>query len=411
MLRLYSLILFLTMSFLSVNSVTVSKTNETLITETLLNSLGPPTSRPVLDQSTVLNVSMSYVLTQIIELNDMLQELKVAGWFSLNWRDENINWNASVYGVNCVGIPGDSIWKPDLTLDNNVDEKYNQFPPNSMVQICSNGSATFSAYSIFRSSCHISIRSFPYDEQLCSLRFSSWIHDLGELDIHPQQHSLDQEDQFDDNGIWRLIHVQGTREVEEYKSGINPYVYAVISIQLMRRHHFQLLFILIPYCFCSFLICLMFFVPTQSGEKLSYGMTAVLGMIVFQDFVTFSLPPIGNESTIIGKYIVSVIGLGYVSLLVEIMVTNIHMQGNVYKTGVYLQTWYRIKMAEFSPKQPSSGNQTEEPQPTQDGTATAQTETEYVIQLQHNCAVFDFYFGILCVALLFMLLIWFYTVI
>ncbi|XP_033112659.1 neuronal acetylcholine receptor subunit alpha-7-like [Anneissia japonica] len=412
MLKLDLAFLLLTAQFLSVNSISnifITKNNETLITEALLDSIGPPTNRPVLDEATIVNVSLSFVLTQIIELNDMLQELKVAGWFTMTWKDERIGWNPYEHNVKCVKIPVDSIWKPDLTLDNNIDEEYNQFLPNTPVEVCSDGNAKYAAYSIFRSSCHINIELYPYDNQTCRLRFSSWVHNMLELDVHPKLRSLDQAEQFDDNGIWELIGVDGNREVEKYKTGANSFVYAVFTFYLMRRHEFQLLFVLIPYFFCSFLICLMFFIPMESGEKLSYGITAVLGMIVFQEIIAFSLPPVGNESTIVGKYFTTVICLGIISVFIEILVNNVYMQGNVYKASMYLLKWCRSKSA-FNSKAENDNHCTAQTEESQNSMATTADE-KHTLNLQHYCAIFDFYFGILYFALLLILMFWFFIVI
>ncbi|XP_033112679.1 neuronal acetylcholine receptor subunit alpha-10-like isoform X1 [Anneissia japonica] len=291
------------------------------------------------------------------------------------------------------------IWKPDLTLDNNIDEEFNQFLPNTPVTICSDGSATYAAYSIFRSSCHIKIKLFPYDYQTCKLRFSSWVHNMFELDVYPNLRSLDQEEQFDDNGVWELISVDVSREVEEYKSGFNPFVYAVFSFHLMRHHEFQLLFILIPYFFCSVLISLMFFIPVESGEKLSYGITAVLGMIVFQEIIAFSLPPVGNEPSIVGKYFTSVICIGIISVFVEILVNNIYMQGNIYKACVYV-----FKYRKANTNEPGGKHEAVENLPEQD---TAEAAIKHTTALQDYCAVFDFYFGIGGLILNFIFMTWF----
>ncbi|XP_033112605.1 neuronal acetylcholine receptor subunit alpha-7-like isoform X2 [Anneissia japonica] len=405
MVRPYFTFLVLVASLLSVKSVTITRNNATRITEALEENLGPSTNRPVLNSGTAVNVSLSFVLTQIIELNDMLQELKVAGWFKMGWQDKRISWNASEYNVSCVHINKDKIWIPDITLDNNLDEEYNQFLPNTPVQVCSDGSVIYATYAIFRSSCHINIKLFPYDNQTCKLRFSSWIHNIDELDMYPQARSEEQEVQFQPNGIWELINVNANREVDKYKPDSNPFVYAVFAIELKRHFEFQLLFILIPYFFCSFLICLMFFVPFESGEKLSYGITAVLGMIVFQQIIAFSLPPVGNESSIAGKYFTSVICIGIISVFVEIMVNNVYTQGNVYKACVYVFKYRKGEKKDRSGEENKSDSNHETVHANQQ-----RDDTKHIKALQHYCAIFDFFFGILCLILIFIFMIWFLIV-
>ncbi|XP_033112698.1 neuronal acetylcholine receptor subunit alpha-9-II-like isoform X2 [Anneissia japonica] len=331
MFRQNSTILLLAVLFISVNGVFVSHNNESLVTEIILQKLREPTSRPVLDADSIVNVTVSFVLTHIIELHDILQELRVAGWLKMKWHNELIRWDPIEYDVDCVSIPVDKIWKPDITLYNNRDEEFRYFLPDAPVHVCSDGSATYSAYSIFQSSCNIHIKLYPYDNQTCNLIFGSWNHDVFELDINPQRRELDQKNLFNDNGVWELENITASREIEKYNTESNPYVYAIFSVHLKRRHEFQWRFILIPYYMCSFLICFVFFIPVESGEKLSFGITSVLALVIFQQIIAFSLPPVGNEASVFGTYFNAVIGVGMVSMFLEIMICNIYKQGSVYK--------------------------------------------------------------------------------
>ncbi|XP_033112744.1 neuronal acetylcholine receptor subunit alpha-10-like isoform X2 [Anneissia japonica] len=400
--NLYWTFLLLTVPLVTVDSVTVIKNNESIIAEAIIQNLGLSTSRPVLDPNTVTNVTLEFMLIRIIELNDVNQELKIASWTNMKWQDERITWNASEYGVNCVYIPVNEIWIPDLTLENNVDEEYNQFQPNTPVEVCSDGRVNYSTYTIFRSSCHISIALFPFDNQTCTLRFSSWIYDIFHLDINPHILTSDQGYLFEDYGVWRLLSIEKRRKVNEYKENIHPFVYAVFTIYIRRRYRFYFLFILIPYSFCSVLICLMFFIPFESGEKLSYGITAVLGLIVFQEIIAMSLPPVGNESSVIGKFFTSVIGIGIMSLIVEIIVYNIYMQGNAYKACVYIMNCCRTKK-EVPLKETRSKRHSEHTQEHQEYTEVA-AKTNY-------CEIFEFCSGILCLVSLIILMLWLLVVI
>ncbi|XP_033112629.1 neuronal acetylcholine receptor subunit alpha-9-like, partial [Anneissia japonica] len=223
------------------------------------------------------------------------------------------------------------------------DEDYSHFLPDAPVHVCSDGSSTYAAYSIFKSSCNIHIELYPYDNQTCNLRFGSWNHDIFELDVNPQLRVLDQKEFFNYNGVWNLEDVDAWREIEEYNTESNPYVYAVFSVHLKRRHEFQWRFIFIPYYFCSYLTCLVFFIPVESGEKLTYGITSVLAMIIFQQIIALSLPPVGNESSVFGKYFNAVIGVGSISMFLEILICNIYRRGSVYKVCLKLTNYMRTK--------------------------------------------------------------------
>ncbi|VDN38221.1 unnamed protein product [Gongylonema pulchrum] len=47
----------------------------------------------------------------------------------------------------------------------------------------SSGNVTWLFSAIFKSSCQIKVRYYPFDDQECELRFASWSHDLKEMDL------------------------------------------------------------------------------------------------------------------------------------------------------------------------------------------------------------------------------------
>ncbi len=48
---------------------------------------------------------------------------------------------------------------------------------SSNVIVSSDGNVTWLSMTIFRSSCPIDVRYFPFDEQNCSMQFASWTYD------------------------------------------------------------------------------------------------------------------------------------------------------------------------------------------------------------------------------------------
>ncbi|XP_071944548.1 neuronal acetylcholine receptor subunit alpha-9-II-like [Antedon mediterranea] len=263
--------------------------------------LSPPTTRPVLDTNTTTNITSSFVLTQVIKLDDALQILDISGWITLEWQDEFISWNITDTGIECIQMKQDKIWIPDIVLLQNTDRDHKYFMSDVPVSVCYNGSVRLYSISLFKTFCHINIKYYPKDEQTCVLEFISWTHDINKLDFYPIANSFDQNQQFVENGIWKLMGVKEARTVNNYS--FSSYSSLQFWIHLQRRHEFQKTFYLIPYYMCSFLICLMFLVP-EPGERISYGITVVLAVIVFNQLIFLSLPPVGDQIPQIGNYTV-----------------------------------------------------------------------------------------------------------
>jgi len=45
------------------------------------------------------------------------------------------------------------------------------------VIVTSDGNVTWLSMTIFRSSCNINVKYFPFDEQNCTMKFASWTYD------------------------------------------------------------------------------------------------------------------------------------------------------------------------------------------------------------------------------------------
>lgn len=88
----------------------------------------------------------------------------------------------------------------------------------------------------------------------------------------------------------------------------DPYPDITFTLHLKRRASFYIFNLLIPCMMISFLAPLGFYLPADSGEKVSLGVTVLLALTVFQLLVAESMPP--SESVpLIGEFRTSVLSL------------------------------------------------------------------------------------------------------
>ena len=157
------------------------------------------------------------------------------------------------------------------------------------------------APALLKTSCKIKVRYFPFDTQTCALRFGSWAYDGGSLDIKFTNDTDASQDVFLQNGVWELVHVEVLREVVEYKCCPNPYIFIHYILTLRRASTFYYSNIIVPCLLLSVLQLLVFWLPPDSGEKISLGMSNLLALILFQQLIAESTPPLGDETPLIGK--------------------------------------------------------------------------------------------------------------
>ena len=169
-----------------------------------------------------------------------------------------------------------------------------------------NGDVIWKPPTIYKSSCKINVEWFPFDEQNCDLKFGSWTYNGYQLDLK----HVDQErgSNFVKYGIdmsefymsveWDILEIPASRNEEYYTpqsinvaNGITEDMAEFIDeselaeddhrrkgtlltditfyMTLRRKTLFYTVNLIIPCVGISFLTVLVFYLPSDSGEKVS----------------------------------------------------------------------------------------------------------------------------------------------
>ena len=90
----------------------------------------------------------------------------------------------------------------DCSADKNIDSKV-----STNVAVSSDGTCIWIPPGLFESSCFIDITWFPYDDQVCHLKFGSWTYNGFQLDLRLRQKGVDLSN-YVVNGEWSLIGIR-----------------------------------------------------------------------------------------------------------------------------------------------------------------------------------------------------------
>ncbi|XP_077973195.1 uncharacterized protein LOC120348676 [Styela clava] len=281
--------------------------------------------RPVNNTEEAVSVNFTVFLFQILELDERNQILTAYLWLRQEWVDANLYWNPKKYdGLEKIRLPSKRIWLPDIVLYNNAD---GTFPKNlqTNVVLTSKGEIRWDQPAITKTSCKMDVSFFPFDSQSCIFTFGSWTFYLEHLDVIPTQAQGNRDD-FVTNVEWQVVDMPVKRVVEEYSCCPDPYPIVEITLGLKRKSTFYIFNLLLPCIFISILLPLTFYLPAESGEKVSLGITTLLAMTVFQLLVAESMPP-SEAVPLIGKYYITTMALMSFSTATTIFVQNIHFCG------------------------------------------------------------------------------------
>ncbi|XP_010781549.1 CHRNA7-FAM7A fusion protein-like [Notothenia coriiceps] len=122
---------------------------------------------------------------------------------------------------------------------------------------------------IFKSTCYIDVRWFPFDVQRCDLKFGSWTYGGWSLDLKMVEADITG---YIANGEWDLVGVPGRKNERFYDCCEEPYPDVTFTVVMRRRTLYYGLNLLIPCVLISTLALLVFLLPADSGEKISLAL-------------------------------------------------------------------------------------------------------------------------------------------
>ncbi|XP_054626406.1 neuronal acetylcholine receptor subunit alpha-7a isoform X2 [Dunckerocampus dactyliophorus] len=236
-----------------------------------------PLVRPVLNESESLMVKLGFHLMQIVDVDEKNQVLTTNVWFQMSWNDYQLLWNTSDYnGVSTVRFPDHLLWKPDILLYNSADEKFDA-TYHTNVLVNQSGGCLFLPPAIFKSTCYIDVRWFPFDIQKCDLKFGSWTYGGWSVDLTMLEADISN---YIANVEWDLVVVSGKKNDRIYECCPEPYPDVTYTIVIRRRTLYYGLNLLLPCVLISILALLVFLLPADSGEKISLAQYFVTTMVI-----------------------------------------------------------------------------------------------------------------------------------
>ncbi|XP_060554188.1 neuronal acetylcholine receptor subunit alpha-2-like [Ruditapes philippinarum] len=169
--------------------------------------------RPLVDQDTVLNISIDFHLSAITQFDEQDESLSTAGYLHIKWTDEFLTWNPDDNnGINWIIIVLKSTCSVDITY----------FPFDA--QKCS---------MVLKSTCSVDITYFPFDAQKCSMVFVVWSYTHIEIELLTQKGFGLAE--YSGSSTWKIVSA-----VSEFNN--NLYIpKATFTLNLQRKPLFYML--------------------------------------------------------------------------------------------------------------------------------------------------------------------------
>ena len=177
----------------------------------------------------------------------------------------------------------------------------------------SDGYILFSTHGKFQTSCTLQLRTFPFDTQNCIMNFRHTLRpeiEYGDRSIHHgvtfkfRQDVEVRASQYMENSEWEItgmkqtVHNLTSQDLAEELTVRYPSF--DIQIDLKRRYNYYVITLLLPLIWNALLSASGFLLPTESGERVSLGVTVFLSYMFLLLVVIDVIPPTSNNFPILG---------------------------------------------------------------------------------------------------------------
>nr|XP_015213546.1 PREDICTED: neuronal acetylcholine receptor subunit alpha-2 isoform X1 [Lepisosteus oculatus]XP_015213552.1 PREDICTED: neuronal acetylcholine receptor subunit alpha-2 isoform X1 [Lepisosteus oculatus]XP_015213559.1 PREDICTED: neuronal acetylcholine receptor subunit alpha-2 isoform X1 [Lepisosteus oculatus] len=303
-------------------------------------------SRPVPNISDVVIVKFGLSIAQLIDVDEKNQMMTTNVWLKQEWNDYKLRWKPSDYdNVTSIRVPSEMIWVPDIVLYNNADGEF-AVTHMTKAHLFYNGMVQWVPPAIYKSSCSIDVTFFPFDQQNCKMKFGSWTYDKAKIDLERIENTVDLKDYWE-SGEWAIINAVGTYNTKKYDCCHEIYPDITYFFIIRRLPLFYTINLIIPCLLISCLTVLVFYLPSDCGEKITLCISVLLSLTVFLLLITEIIPSTSLVIPLIGEYLLFTMIFVTLSIVITVFVLNVHHRSpSTHK----MPRWVRTVFLEFIPR-------------------------------------------------------------
>lgn len=308
-------------------------------------------TRPAKSPFEPLIVHVKLRLSQIIDVHELDQIMTCSIWLKQSWIDNKLSWRPESYGgVRVLYVPYEMIWVPDIVLLNNADSNYN-ITINTKATLHHTGDVIWEPPAIFKSMCKMDITWFPFDEQSCNLEFGSWTYPETLLKLEMEFENADSivtkkvENKKGNHEVvsvmkegidlsdyypsveWDIMSREAKQFAKHYPGGkVGAYTVLHYYLSLRRKPLFYTVNLVTPCLGISFMTILTFYLPSDSGEKVSFCINILVALTMFFLLLAEIIPANSISVPFVGKYLIFTMILVSVCVLTTVITLQLHFR-------------------------------------------------------------------------------------
>ncbi|XP_060554151.1 glutamate-gated chloride channel-like [Ruditapes philippinarum] len=178
-------------------------------------------------------------ITDVTSISEQKMEYKMMIYLRMQWRDKRLAFNdlANFTSIDLIGDMVDLIWTPDVYISNERKVDPHSFVKHEeLAYIDPNGTVTFSMRAAMTGNCKMNLNHYPFDEQICKIRFSSYTLTSDKLLLQWSENSVLAADIDLTNYMIELDdHSEGLEKKDNRSLVGGEFSYLIASLKIVRR--------------------------------------------------------------------------------------------------------------------------------------------------------------------------------
>lgn len=274
--------------------------------------------RPLATTDSPVFVNGTFNLVGLKEFDEVNGKFSLIGFFTFTWIDARLAWTPSSHNsIYTMTLPETKVWVPNLMIGNPYDKIETLGKGILPVTYVYNGVAYWSPGDVISSGCEVDVTYYPFDTQFCNVMFMCWGYTPSEVVTVAQTPEI-QTAYFSEHGTWDIVE----KELKTHLDSTMSYI--SVDIKMKRRPAFAVINIVLPMVFMVILNLLVFILPVDSGERVSYSITVLLAIAVFLTLVGDNLPKTSTPTALLSYFLLGDLILSSVICLIVILGLTFH---------------------------------------------------------------------------------------
>ncbi|XP_077019367.1 ligand-gated cation channel ZACN [Tamandua tetradactyla] len=228
--------------------------------------------------SAPLLVNVQVFMSNVFNVDILRYTLSSVLLLRLSWLDTRLAWNASVHPRSTVTLPWDSLWTPELSIQEALWVDWqDQSPPARVEQ---DGHVELYLALTTETNCNFDLLRFPRDQSDCSLSFYALSNTVMELEFQAQV-------------VNEIVGIKREYVVRDLKIQVPPQKLVPcfqVTLRLQNTALKAVMALLVPGEALLWADVCGGLLPLRNIERIAYKVTLLLGYLVFHSSLVQAVP-------------------------------------------------------------------------------------------------------------------------